>query len=182
MLTRTATMQHSIVQTRDHSLGPWGQVLTLTRQKSSCICTTIINMAAEIGVSLRKSVSKSMLSKSSETFNDDGQTRTGASSVHVWKRSVTALVLLVKAAFYCRWSVHWRRNFVNITQKEQEVHIDMSWLEKTHHSTPLLNVLQQESTKIILKKQDRLLTWDKTLECMYFRSLDKGGGQSFQSP
>ena len=45
--------KHSRIQTKDHRLGP-GQVLTLTRQKSSCTCTTNINMRAEIGVSLRK--------------------------------------------------------------------------------------------------------------------------------
>ena len=37
------------------------------------------------------------------SLSGGGWSTTGASSVHVWKRSVTALVLVVQAADYTRW-------------------------------------------------------------------------------
>jgi len=69
--------------------------------------------------------------KAGTRFSDHGgmqgwvDARTGASSMHVWRRSVAVLVLVVQAAECSRWSIHWRRNFTAPQQsaRADPVHI-----------------------------------------------------------
>jgi len=48
---------------------------------------------------------------------------------HMWRRSVTALVLVVQAADCYRWSVHWHRNFTAPPQSERAEQVEFDWMQ-----------------------------------------------------
>ena len=60
------------------------------------------------------------------------QSRTGASSVHAWRHSVTTLVLIVQAVACSRWSVHWRWNFAAPPQSARAEQVCVNHIEMLH--------------------------------------------------